>query len=579
MKQILRLNHLLLPFSVQAVLAIVLGTVTVLSGVGLMGASAYIIASAALHPSVAVLQVAIVGVRCFGISRGVFRYLERLVSHDVNFALLTRLRIEFFKGLERQTPTGLWDARSGDLLSRVTGDIEVLENYFIRMVYPPVTALMVILSVSVFTGSFDAHLGWVLGIGLLMTCGVVPAVSYWVGRVPARQRSQLRNELQTRLVEDLDGLAELTALNLQPAAFERFSNLEFRLVKAQVRSAVSGGLGAGLHLLGQNLTILIMMLVVIPMIADGSLDGVLLAVFILITQASFEIVTPLGTGAQLLGASLAAGRRLFALMDAPAIDIDPINPAATPRFENLVFRNVFFAYSKTPDSKMILEDFLLDMTAGKRVALVGSSGTGKTTVLRLAQGYLQPHTGEVFLDGNPMTHYQPDVVRQEIAMIAQQTFIFSATIRANLRLARQDAEDRDLLQALERAELGDWFARQHAGLDTWLGGQGGQLSGGERQRFAIARAILRDAKLWCLDEPTAHLDADTEGRVLETLLEASRGRMMLWSTHRLTKMEKMDEILVLQAGKIIERGSHFDLLNSEGYYSRLFWLQKNILSE
>jgi ABC-type transport system involved in cytochrome bd biosynthesis fused ATPase/permease subunit len=164
-------------------------------------------------------------------------------------------------------------------------------------------------------------------------------------------------------------------------------------------------------------------------------------------------------------------------------------------------------------------------------------------------------------------------------VIAQQTFIFSATIRANLRLARQDAEDRDLLQALERAELGEWFARQNAGLDTWLGGQGGQLSGGERQRFAIARAILRDAKLWCLDEPTAHLDADTEGRVLEILLEASRGRMMLWSTHRLTKMEKMDEILVLQAGKIIERGSHFDLLNTGGYYSRLFWLQKNILSE
>jgi ATP-binding cassette, subfamily C, bacterial CydC len=566
------------PFRGQVALSVLLGVATVAGGIGLLGTSAYLIASAALHPSVAELEVAIVGVRFFGICRALFRYLERLVSHSVNFRLLSGLRTWFYRQIEPLAPARLQGVRSADLLSRAVADIETLENFYVRAVAPPLVAFVVILGAGWFVGFYDPRLALVLTAALI-TAGVgLPWLAYLLTRAPGRAMIDRRAALNAALLDAVQGMPDLLAFGQAEQQAARITEEGLELSRAQRSVGWAGALIDGLGLLVSGLALWSMLLLCIPLVGAGRISGVTLAVLALVTLASFEAVTPLTQAAQHLESSLQAARRLFAFVEegpqAPAVlerSSLPDGPA------ELRIHGLTFAYPGRPG--LALSGFDLDLPPGKHVALVGPSGAGKTTLFNLLLRFWEYQEGRVEIAGCDLRACDVQDLHRKMAVIAQSTYLFSGTLRQNLLLACPGAGEVDLERVVWQAQLAELIAQMPQGMDTWVGERGLQLSGGERQRVAIARALLRDAPLLLLDEPTAHLDAATEQRLLETLCQASKGRSVIHITHRLAGLEDMDEILVMRAGQIVERGAHANLIATGGLYAKMWALDRELLDE
>ncbi len=568
---LMRLLAFLRPFIAWVGFSVLLGAATVACGIGLMGVSAFLIASAALHPSVAALQVAIVGVRFFGISSAVLRYLERLVSHSVNFRHLAGLRVWFYRQVEPLSPAGLQEYQSADLLNRAIADIETLENFYVRAVAPPLSALVIVVGTGWFMGAYDPRLSWLLVGALLVSGAGLPLALYWLNRVPAAAGIARRAELHGYLLDAIQGMPDLLAYAQGEAQMERVQRTARALGRTQWQVSLSGALANALSLLLSGLSLCGVLVLAIPQVGQG-MDGVTLAVLSLVTMASFEAVSPLIPAAQHLESSLAAGRRLFALSEKKPAVVCPAQPLAAPQFCGLSIRGLSFAYS--PGGPLVLADLDLDLPPGKHVALVGPSGAGKTTLANLLLRFGDFSQGKVELDGQDIRCYDPQEVRRLLAVVAQPAFLFHGTLRQNLLVANPGATDADLEEAVRGAQLGDLVANLPEGLNTWVGERGVQLSGGERQRVVVARALLRNAPVWILDEPTSGLDVETERRLSETLRVLGQGRSVITITHRLVGMDEMDEILVLHGGRVIERGRHVELLMRGGVYARMWQIDR-----
>lgn len=575
MRTFLRLLTFVKPFWKGVILSVVFSAATVGSSIGLLGTSAYLISFAALQPSIAYLQVAIVGVRFFGIARGLFRYLERLSSHSVNFRLLARLRVWFYQKLEPLAPARLMQYQSGDLLQRAVGDIEVLENFYVRVIAPPLAALLITIGASGLMAGWHPELAGVLAGGLLLGGIVVPWLAYRMSRTPGRQLVAARARMSASLVESLQGLADLLAYGQEDVVRKKLHQSEKHLSELQMRLAWPGGISNALVQLTGNLTLLGVLLAAIPLVRAGQLDGVLLAVVALVTLASFEAVAPLPQAAQMLEASLESARRLFSLVDAQAAVSEPAMPLPPPVGADIQVRNLTYRYGD--DLQPALEGLDLTLVPGSKVALVGPSGAGKSTLLALLMRFWDTPPGSIFLNGADIRDFKIEDARRMFALVSQSTYLFTATLRQNLLLARPDASEADLLSVIKQSGLQDWMDRLPQGLDTWLGERGQQMSGGERQRLAVARALLQDAPVVLLDEPSAHLDTITEQRLVETLQAVLAGKTVLWVSHSLTGMEWMDEIVVLEGGRVVERGTHARLMKMGGLYARLYRIQHDAL--
>jgi len=570
-----RLISLAAPFRWWMLLAALLGFATIGSSIGLMAVAAWIIATAALHPSVAVLNVAVVGVRFFGITRGVFRYLERYVSHQTTFRLLARLRVWFYEALEPLAPARLMQYRSGDLLARAVADIDTLENFYLRVIAPPAIALLIGLVMFVFFAITDLRLALVL-IAFLALAGIgVPLVTQGLSRRTGRALIAVRSELNVALVDGIQGMADLTAFGAEDRQCERVAALSRELTREQARMAQIGGLNTALGTLLVWLAAAAILMVAVPMVRRGELDGVMLAVLVLAAISSFEAVLPLPQAFQHWGSNLDAARRLFEIVDAvPAVDAGQGRRAVVDH-PALEVQNLRFRY--TPDDVPALDGISLTLPAGGTVAIVGASGAGKSTLVNLLMRFWEYEEGQMRLGGRELRDYTPEAVRAYFGVVSQNTYLFNSTIRDNLRIARPDASEEDLILAAQRAQIHDFIMTLPQGYDSWIGEQGLRLSGGERQRIALARAILKDAPVLILDEATANLDTITEREVLRAMQAAMAGRSTLVITHRLVEMEKMDEILVLQAGQLVERGTHADLMQLDGVYRRMWTLQREAL--
>jgi len=566
-----RLLGFLRPFTGQVLLSILLGVATIAGAIGLLGTSADLIARAALHPSIAALQVAIVGVRFFGISRAVFRYLERLVSHSVNFRLLAQLRTWFYQAVEPLAPARLTDYQGGDLLSRAVGDIETLENFYVRAVAPPLVASLVSLGMSLFVGGFHPALGLLLAGGLLVSGIGVPVVTRILARQPGRRLVAQRARLSAAVVDGLQGLPELLLYNRTADALDLIQQTGRAMGASQLRLTWAGALANALNLGLMLLTLVGVLWLAIPLVAAAELPGVLLAVLVQLTLASFEAVLPLAGAAQHLESALEAGRRLFTLAAEPPLVVEPGQPLPPPTSADLALVNLTFSYA--PELPPALRNLSLELPAGRRVAVVGPSGAGKSTLANLLLRFWPHIPGQILLAGHPLGDYSFADSRRMLGVISARTQIFTATVRENLLLARPEATDDQLAAVLARVQLAEWLAGLPEGLDTWLGEQGHQMSAGERQRLALARLLLQDVPIWILDEPTASLDALTEQALIRTLLELSTGRSVLWITHRLTGLADLDEILTLDGGIVLERGRHADLVTANGLYAHLWQLQ------
>jgi len=531
----------------RVVLAVLLGALTILCGVGLMATAGYLISRAAERPAILSLTVAIVGVRVFGLARPVARYLDRLSSHDLAFRALGRARHRVYERIEPLAPAQLRGDRQGDLLSRLVADVDSLQNLHLRGLGPPLVAVAAsAVSVAVAAAILPTA-GLVLAIGLVAAGLAVPAVGGLAARRGGREAAA-RGELTAELIETLAGSAELAAYGRQDDRLHRLYSADRGLVRLARRAALADGAADGLRLVLTGATVAGVLAVAVSAHASGGLDRVLIALLALLALASFEAIQPLGEAARELGETVAAGRRLLELIDREPAVTNPEEPLPLPAAPfTLALEGVRARYA--PGEPPALDGFTLRLDPGRRIALVGPSGAGKTTVTNLLLRFLDPERGRVTLAGSDLRAYRQEDVRSAIALAGQDAHLFSTTIRDNVRLARPGASDQEVEQALDAARIGDWVRSLPEGLDTLVGEEGRELSGGQRQRIALARALLADAPVLVLDEPTAHLDEPTAERLLEDILSASGERSVLLITHRPEGLDLVDEVVVLEGGK------------------------------
>ena len=559
-------------------LSILLSTLTIGSSVALIGTSAWLISTAALHPSIADLGVSVVGVRFFGISRGVFRYLERLVSHNVTFRLLAKLRVWFYEKLEPLAPARLMEYKSGDLLARVIGDVETLENFYVRVISPSLTAIAVAILVSIFFASYYPLIAFVL-IGFFITLGLIlPLLAQIVSRKPGKLLIAQRADIQSQLVDGIQGLADLLAFGRGADRQNEISSTGKAYGATQKQMVRITGTHAALGTLFTNLGLWLVLMLVISQVTTGEIKGVMLGTFALMTFASFEAVNPLPLAAQMWSSSREAATRLFEVVDAEPVVKDEIRDSTSViRSSSIELSNITFSYPN--QSIPALMDISFTVPAGRAVAIVGPSGAGKSTLANLLLRFWDYESGEICLGGESLKSLNQDAVRKRCALVSQNSYFFNTSIRENLRLARPSLSQEEMESAARAAQIHEFIASLPKGYDTFIGEQGVRLSGGECQRLAIARMLLKDAPILIFDEPTANLDPLTEKLVLDTLFKLMRGKTSLLITHRLIGLENMDEILVMENGQIDQRGTHHELLDVGGSYRRLWDLQNQIFVE
>ena len=553
--------------------AAALGAGAIGASIALMGTSAWLISRAALHPSEASLTLAIVGVQVFGLSRGFLRYGERLVGHDAALRVLGDLRVRVYEELERVAPAGLPLFRRGDLVARVVDDVDSLQDVVLRVIQPFAVAILVGSATVAVMLILLPGAGAVLLVALVVSATLVPWLTGTLAQREEARQASARGELGAAVVDLMEGAAELTVMGGTAEQVERIAAADRRLRTSARHGAGTAGIGLGLTTALAGLASWGALTLGVRATHGGHLDGALLAVLALVPLAAFELVAPLPAGTQALQRCRTAAGRVFAAMEADSPVEEPESPLTLPddRFgpHSLVVRGVWAGYPGTDRS--VLRGVDLDLTPGRRVALVGRSGAGKSTLADVLVRFLPVDRGEATLDGVPLERLSSDEVRRVVGLVEQNPHLFDTSLAENLRIGRRDVSDDELNAVLARVGLGDWLDELPTGLATRVGPGGSRLSGGQRQRVALARALLADFSIIVLDEPAEHLDPSAADALTADLLELTEGHSTLFVTHRLWGLDQVDEIIVLDEGRVVERGSHEKLLSSGGRYASLWW--------
>ncbi|MGW7263102.1 thiol reductant ABC exporter subunit CydD [Streptomyces sp. NPDC054842] len=547
----------------RLVLAFLLGSLALGSAVGLMATSGWLISRASQQPPVLYLMMAVTATRTFGIGRAVFRYSERLVSHEAVLRMLADTRVAVFRRLERLAPAGLRATRRGDLLSRLVADVDALQDYWLRWLLPAGAALVVSAASVGFTAWLLPEAGAVLAVGLL-TAGVgVPLLTGTVARRAERRLAPARGVLATRVADLLTGTAELTVAGALPSRTAQARGADTVLTRIASRAATATALGDGLTALVSGLTVTAAALVGAQAVADGRLGGVTMAVVVLTPLAAFEAVLGLPLAVQYRQRVRRSAERVYEVLDAPEPVREPELPRSAPASPfPLRVRDLTARHAGRDRDALAGLDLTLDR--GRRVAVVGTSGAGKTTLAQVLLRFLDPASGTYTLGGVDARALDGDDVRRLVGLCAQDAHLFDSSVRENLLLARKDATEGELRDALARARLLDWADALPDGLDTLIGEHGARLSGGQRQRLALARALLADFPVLVLDEPAEHLDLPTADALTADLLAATEGRTTVLITHRLAGLDAVDEVIVLAEGRVVQRGPYAELAAVDG---------------
>ncbi|MEW2525267.1 thiol reductant ABC exporter subunit CydD [Streptomyces sp. NPDC047071] len=558
-------------------LALLLGSLALGSAVGLMATSGWLISRASEQPPVMYLMIAVTATRAFGIGRACFRYAERLVSHDAVLRMLADMRVTVFRRLERLAPAGLRGTRRGDLLSRLVADVDALQDYWLRWLLPAGAAAVVSVGAVGFTAWLLPEAGAVLAVGLLVAGVGVPLVSGAVARRAERKLAPARGVLATRVADLLTGTAELTVAGALRRRTAHVQDADAELTRIASRTASATALGDGLGALATGLTVAAAAVVGVQGLHDGRLSGVALAVVVLTPLAAFEAVMGLPLAVQYRQRVKKSAERVHEVLDAPDPLPDPRPaPSAAPGTEGpraprspFPLRLDGLRVRYEGQERDALAGVSLALERGRRVAVVGPSGSGKTTLAHVLLRFLGAYEGTYALGDTNTSRLDGDDVRRLVGLCAQDAHVFDSSVRENLLLARKDASDDELYGALARARLDGWVRSLPDGLDTLVGEHGARLSGGQRQRLALARALLADFPVLVLDEPAEHLDLPTADALTADLLAATEGRTTLLITHRLAGLDKVDEVIVLEAGHVVQRGAYEELVAVEGPLRRM----------
>jgi len=498
---------------------------------------------------------------------GLLHWLESWLAHDIAYRLLAEMRIGLFRKLDTLAPAYLVRRRSGDLVALANQDIETIEYFFAHTVAPALVAILVPSTVL----AALAVIAWPIALALLpfvLFAGLAPVVMRArIDRLGMQARDAL-GLLGAYVTETIQGLSDLVAFQAvdgrrrgfmalvrgyQRIRLELLHDLSSQTAQLEI---VTGFGGLAVAVVGARLA------------AEHQLAATILPLLILLALASFLPISEIANVSRQLADTIASTRRYHAVQrEKPAVTDGPLRPPAPTGGSAIRFEGVSFSYSGA--RRPALSDIWLEVPAGSTMALVGPSGAGKTTIANLLLRFWDPSAGRILIDGVDLHDFQLDHLRARMSLVSQDTYLFNDTLRANVRLARPEADEAAIHRALEQAALAEFVESLPEGLDTMVGERGVQLSGGQRQRVAIARAFLKNAPTLILDEATSHLDAVSEAQVRGALDALMRNRTTIVIAHRLSTVRDADRLAVLDHGHLVETGTHGELLARNGLYARL----------
>ncbi len=503
-------------------------------------------------------------VRGFAMGRTAGRWGERVVSHNATFKLLTDLRIFFFSKLAPLIPGRVSNLRDADLLNRLVADIDAMDHVYLRLVSPMVVGTLGILGLTALVSWFDLELGLTLGAVLFALLFTWPVLFYKLGKRNGAELTQHKASLRITTLDWLQGYSELTLFGAEERYRNAILDTQEKLLKNQYFNAHFSGLAQALLLLANGWTIVLMLWLAADGVGGNTPDP-MIALVAFATMASVELLMPIAGAFQHLGQTLTSARRLNDITQAEA-DVQFPTEATQHQGEfSIEYKGVSFHY---PDSNTdVLSQVDLAIPAQHRIAIVGQTGSGKSTLIQLLNRYWDVQQGSVEIAGKPIQEWSESQLRQAISVVSQRVDILNGSLRDNLLMAKPQASDDDLAAILSKVGLEKLL--EYTGLDTWLGDGGRQLSGGEKRRIGIARALLHDAPILLLDEPTEGLDKQTEQQIMQLFEQQFAHKTVVFITHRLVNLDKMDSICLIEQGQIVEHGTHQQLLDVQGRYYQL----------
>ncbi|NDL62902.1 heme ABC transporter ATP-binding protein/permease CydC [Acerihabitans arboris] len=552
----------------QMVLGMALAIVTLLASIGLLSLSGWFLAGSALAGAAGLYSfnymLPAAGVRGAAITRTAGRWAERVVSHDATFRVLQHLRIYTFQKILPLSPGVIDRFRQAELLNRLVADVDTLDHLYLRVLSPLLGALVVILVVTLGLCLLDVSLALTLGGIMLAVLLVIPPLFYRAGKPLGEDLTRLRALYRQHLATWLQGNAELTVYAAAARYRGQLDDTERHWQQRQQRQANLTAMAQGLLMLVTGLAATLILWLAADGIGGDRHPGAPIALFVFTALAAFEALGPVAGAFQHLGQVIASAGRIADIINrAPAVTFPDTGPAAGGDAA-LEIGNIGFSYPDQPQPAVT--DLSLRVDAGEHIAILGHTGSGKSTLLQLLTRAWDVDRGQILLNGRPLTLWSEPALRAMMSVVPQRVHIFNATLRDNLLLGAPKADDARLDSMLARMGLDK--LREKEGLDAWLGEGGRQLSGGEQRRIGIARALLHDAPLLLLDEPTEGLDAATERRILDVLHQLGRGKTVIIITHRLQGLDMMDKIYVMDKGGIAEQGTHPALMAGKGRYFR-----------
>lgn len=567
------------------VLAISLAILTIAANIGLMGTSGYLIAKSALRPeNVLMVYIPVIGVRFFGISRAVFRYLERLASHNVTFKALHGIRLWFYRSIEPRGMTLLKNNRGGNILGAVISHIEQLQYFYLRIFSPSIVYLFIVLGSVLFMMVIHPRLSLALLVMLLIAGIAVPYSNYVKNKRYGAKTVSMRITLYEQTIDMLRGTRILQQFGWFNSIEKQMMNTQQELNSIQLKEHWQAAYHSGLMTMVTQLGMWVLLLLSIPLIRDGSIEPYMLPAIIMITLASFEAAAPLPQAFQSSLPVALSAKHLFELAEEtrePGIQQQPLLPVDSKNIMskeraidewNCKFENVSFKYEDS--DKFALKHIDFSLAIGKRVAIVGESSAGKSTVVQALMKLRPISTGDYSINGQSSEAMHEEAVREHFSVVSQQVQLFNASVLNNLKLGNKEASLETVREAARIAEIDEFIMSLPKGYNTLIGEYGETLSGGQKQRLALARAIIQGHAALLFDEPATGLDALTEQAFLSNLSHIVKKHAVLWITHRLYQVTHMDEILVLKDGCIVERGTHQQLLDLNGHYYKMWCLER-----
>ncbi|MFS1982761.1 heme ABC transporter ATP-binding protein/permease CydC [Vibrio breoganii] len=554
-------------------LGMILGFLTLFASIGLLTLSGWFLSAAA----VAGLTIAREtfnymlpggGVRGLAMGRTAGRWGERVVSHNATFKLLTDLRVYFYEKLTPLIPGRVGGLRDADLLNRLVADVSAMDHVYLRLVSPVILSILGITCLTGFLVWFDSDIGLTLGAILMALVLIWPVLFYKLGKGNGHRLTQNRADLRIRALDWVEGHSELLLFGAEKRYREKIDQAQMALMSNQAVNAHITGLANALLLLANGMTLLL----ILWMSADGiggSVPSPLIALVVFATLASVELLMPIAGAFQYLGQTLASARRLNEIIGAePDVQFPTYTNNKVIGTNNKVaveFSDISFAYES--NAPLAVDNLSLSVPAGSKLAILGKTGSGKSTLLQLLTRYWDVQQGDIKIGGQALTELSESELRRLISVVSQRVDVLNGTLRDNLLIAKSDADDSELAGTLSKVGLE--YLMDAPGLDQWLGDGGRQLSGGEKRRIGIARAVLHNAPTLLLDEPTEGLDRSTESQIMSLLEQHYQDKTVVFVTHRLVGLSKMDNVVVLEQGKLVEQGEHSELLKQKGRYFQL----------